>query len=144
MFNFLNKNKKNRWSLYKIESDTENLIIRLDLSYKNNFNNSEYPIKMGIAIKVEKQSQEIEKLKYKIEDYLNDYFNKDEIGFLVAIITGMQKDNMFIEFLSYVKKDSIDFSNFHEQLKKEFNLYDLQMYAEVENDWDTYKMFVRK
>ena len=142
MFKFFKK--RDTWSVYKLESSTENLIIRLDNSYKNNISKSEHPIKMGIALKVQNQNKETEELKYKIEDYLNDYFNKDEIGFLVAIITGMQKDNMFIEFLSYIKKDSIDFPNFHEQLKKEFNLYDLQMYAEVENDWDTYKMFVRK
>ena len=143
MFNFLNKNKRDTWSVYKLESSTKNLIIRLDNSYKNNINKSEHPIKMGIALKVQNQNKETEELKYKIEDYLNDYFNKDEIGFLVAIITGMQKDNMFIEFLSYVKKDSIDFSNFHEQLKKEFNLYDLQIYADVEDDWETYKLLAK-
>ena len=143
MFNFLNKNKRDTWSVYKLKSSTENLIIRLDNSYKNNINKSEHPIKMGIALKVQNQSKETEELKYKIEDYLNDYFNKDEIGFLVAIITGMQKDNMFIEFLSYLKKDSIDFPNFHEQLKKEFNLYDLQMYADVEDDWETYKLLAK-
>ena len=141
MFKFFKK--RDTWSVYKLESSTENLIIRLDNSYKNNINKSEHPIKMGIALKVQNQNKETEELKYKIEDYLNDYFNKEEIGFLVAIITGMQKDNMFIEFLSYVKKDSIDFSNFHEQLKKEFNLYDLQMYADVEDDWETYKLLAK-
>ena len=141
MFKFFKK--RDTWSVYKLESSTKNLIIRLDNSYKNNINKSEHPIKMGIALKVQNQNKETEELKYKIEDYLNDFFNKDEIGFLVAIITGMQKDNMFIEFLSYVKKDSIDFSNFHEQLKKEFNLYDLQIYADVEDDWETYKLLAK-
>jgi hypothetical protein len=145
MFNLFTKKKylplneyPQSWSIFVEKPDS--LLLRVNMGYKDAIAHPGYPIKMGIAIPVEEHDGVTMEIKGEIEDTLNDILLKTGDGALVAIITGMEGQK-FIEFLSYTKRNGIDFAKIHQGLKDKFKDYEVQMYAEVDIEWEAYKSF---
>lgn len=126
------------WSM--LEEAPNPTIIRINMGFKDAVGHPDYPIKMGIAIPVNEHNDAVMKVKSEIEDILNDVLFKKGDGSLVAIITGL-KEPKFIEFLSYTKKEGVDFAKIHKELKDKFKDYEVQMYADNDPDWKAYKSF---
>ena len=147
MFNLFKKASKKlnliseypeNWSI--IEESLNPTIIRVNMGYRDAVGHPDYPIKMGIAIPVEQHDEAVMDLKSEIEDILNNILFKTDKGAVVAIITGLESPR-FIEFLSYTQRGGIDFPKIHRDLKKKFEDYEVQMYAENDPKWDAYKSF---
>ncbi len=149
MFNFfkntqkdfkpLNEYKEN-WSIIDETPIGNPVLVRINMGYKDAIGHPDYPIKMGIAISVEVHDETVMKVKHEIEDLLDELFLKNVDGALVAIITGLEGQR-FIEFLSYTKRGGIDFPKIHQDLKEKFNMYEVQMYADNDPNWEAYKSF---
>lgn len=145
MFNLFKKKKylpitdyPESWSI--ITEKINPTVIRINMGYKDAVGHPDYPIKMGIAIPVEVHDEAIMEIKSEIEDILNDILLKTADGALVAIITGLEGQK-FIEFLSYTKRDGIDFAKIHQDFKDKFKDYEVQMYAGNDLKWEAYKSF---
>ncbi len=131
---------KENWAILQ---DKNNLnTIRINMGYKDAIGHPDYPLKMGIAIPVKDHDEVIMNMKYEIEDFLMDDLFKNQDGVLVAVITGIQEPK-FIEFLSYVKGNVLDFEGMHKNLIERFKDYDVQMYANQDENWGTYKSLAR-
>lgn len=146
MFNLFKKSYKHlseypeSWSILKEKS--RGVIIKINTGLKNAAGHPDYPIKVGVAIPVgNKSSNEIGDFKYAVEDFIHKQLSNNERGVLVAIITAITGEQ-FVEFLSYTRKD-LDFGVFHQELKKAFPIDDVQMYANQENSWNTYRSFLK-
>lgn len=124
------------WTVIHREED--GLVIRVNTAFKKSKEISRFPVKLGIAILIETHDKVIEKLKYDIEDYINDYFNKNGAGYLVAAISGLKDGNLFIEFLSYVNNKKMDIPSFHRLLIEKYSGYEVQMYAKQDGTWESY------
>jgi hypothetical protein len=114
----------------------EGLIVRINAGLEAAAGHSVYPIKVGIAVPI-KSGTDIFSIKDKVEDELVGIWERTKNGVLVAVITRMN-DPVFIEMLSYSKADT-DFATLHEELKSRFADEDVQMYAEYDQSWSTYK-----
>lgn len=146
MFNFLKKRDylsitdyPESWSVLEAKLNHIPVIIRINLGYEKAIGHPEYPIKLGISIPIKEHNKDIEELKYDIEEYLHEFFSRGQDGVLVAIISGLGNEK-FIEFLSYTGNHNIDFERLHTDLNKKFKNYDIQMYAENEPKWQTFKI----
>ncbi|OHA81370.1 MAG: hypothetical protein A2675_02920 [Candidatus Yonathbacteria bacterium RIFCSPHIGHO2_01_FULL_51_10] len=144
MFNLFKKTYKplaeypGSWSI--LEEKNKDLIIRVNTGLKDATGHTDYPIKVGVAIPVKAQD-DINSIKNAGEDALDEIWKQEGKGVIVAVITGMS-DPRFIELLSYAKKDT-DFASLHKTLKDKFPNEDVQMYANEESNWDTYKSFLK-
>ena len=145
MFNLFKKKKylsileyPENWGF--IEELPNHTIVRINMGYKDAMGHTDYPIKMGIAIPVEVHDEKTMRIKSEVEDMLNNILLKNGDGALVAIITGLEGQK-FIEFLSYTKRDRIDFAKIHQELKDKFNDYEVQMYADYDVKWLAFKSF---
>lgn len=126
------------WSIF--EEMPNPTVVRINMGYKDAIGHPDYPIKMGIAIPVNEHDDAVMKVKSEMEDVLDDILLKKGEGSLVAIITGL-KEPKFIEFLSYTKKEGVDFAKIHQNLKNKFKDYEVQMYADDDPEWKAYRSF---
>lgn len=149
MFNLFKKENKTylpikeyeeSWAI--LQEPLDKNIIRINAGYKEAIGHPDYVSKMGVAIPVKEHDEKTMALKSNVEDTLNEILSKDDTGVLVAIITS-QKEPKFIEFLSYVKK-SANFALIHQTLKDKFPEEDVQMYADLDPKWNTYKAYLGK
>ena len=62
------------------------------------------------------------------------------MGALVAVITSMGDKN-FIQYTSYTKKN-LNFETIHQNLQAKFPSEEIQMYAELDSNWDMYQRFL--
>jgi Family of unknown function (DUF695) len=147
MFNFFKRDTKTfrpiseyaeSWSI--ITEKPNPTIIRVNLGYKDAIGHPDYPVKMGIAVPVDVHDNVIMDVKSEMEEILNDILLINDSGAVVAIITGLEGQRFF-EFLSYTKKEGVDFAKIHQILKDKFKDYEIQMYAETDIRWLAYKSF---
>lgn len=122
------------YTLY--QDDDEGLIIQVNTGFQKAMGHPDYPIKVGVAVPVHPE-HDVGKLKNDIEDTLQAMWNQSENGHIVATIIGLEEPE-FIEFLSYAKEKT-DFAETHQTLEKFFPDEDIQMYAEQDAEWETYR-----
>jgi hypothetical protein len=138
-----NNLENSEWSVIQfLGGDSLPYLIRLKHGVNDNPSYSDYKIKLGIAVPVVEHNSEIQEFKYAVEDYLEDYFKGSDIGIFVCIINGMEGQR-FVEFLSYVKPEKIDYEKFHKDLQDKFPNYEIQMYAEEESNFETHNMYLQ-
>ncbi len=129
-----------RWSL--LQEDARGLVLRVNLGYADSIGHPDYPIKMGIAIPIRTEHDEyVSELKESVEVVLDEILSNGEKGAFVAVITGLHAPK-FVEFLAYAKKD-LDFAAIHQTLKVKFPDFEVQMYANADPGWNTYRSFLR-
>ena len=128
------------WAILKEER--YNLIVRINIGYKDATGHPDYPIKMGVALPfIAENTDSIHIIKNTIEDTINDLLGMGTNGIVVAVITCLSKQK-FIEFLSYTRNE-LDFQSIHRTLKEKFPDEDIQMYAEPDLGWKQFKSFMK-
>ncbi|MDO8482328.1 MAG: DUF695 domain-containing protein [bacterium] len=146
MFNlFKSKYKKlseypnDKWSV--LTEKEEGLIIRMNDGLREAVGHPDYPVKMGVAVPLDKErGEDILKLKDGIEEKINKFLESN--GVIVSVINKM-KEPKFFEFLSYTN-NGLNFNSLGESLKNGFPGVDIQMYAKLDPKWETYKSFLSR
>ncbi len=127
-----------RWTV--IDENNE-IIIRINESYKDHTGTLELPMKMGIAIPLKEHNTRSKEVTYALEDMLDNILFKNKIGINVATVTGLG-EKKFVEFLSYTR-DDLNFGKVHQHFIDTFKDFEIQMYAERDETWEAYKAFTR-
>lgn len=125
---------------WKVSANNEGTFtLRLNIGLDAAMGHPQYPIKVGIALpfKSDESTDIIFNKKNAIEDALDDIWKNDNSGVLAAVIIN-NSEAPFIELLSYAE-ETVDFSGLHEKIIQTLKDDSIQMYAENDSKWDTYK-----
>jgi hypothetical protein len=135
---------KEQWAMLQGEYGGKLMLVRFNTGVKSLVGSKSYPFRIGIAIPFKKpQSNGLpsgeENLCFnQIEDEIGNFFNKEQRGFVCAIIT----TNGMKEYMNYSQSD--DFSDLMSRLKQKFPEYVFQIYAARDENWEVYQKFVNK
>ena len=130
---------KDEWSVFEGHHNGKPLLVRLNTGVAHIAGNRLYVFRIGIAVPL-KHPQENglptpeENLYFKdIEDEIHAYFEKEQRGFVCAIIStsGMK------EFMMYGKSENVQ--DLIGILKTKFSAYDFQNYVKRDENWEGYK-----
>jgi hypothetical protein len=133
---------KDQWSVLQGEYNGKPMLTRLNIGIKPLVGNKSYPYRIGIAVPyINPQSNGLpsgeENLRFNdIEDKINNYFSKKQIGYLCVIIT----TNGMKEYMIYSKVDKI--SDLIDSLKQNNSDYDFQHYVSRDDGWEGYNQFL--
>jgi Family of unknown function (DUF695) len=130
------------WQVSQGESGGSPIVVRINTRLKPFAGNTELTLKIGFALPLNSpnegglpdpaENQILADVEDKIADALA---SAGDVVQALAITTGT-----FKEFVFY-GKPNLDIKTTHERLMSEIKSHDLQCYAEMDPNWDTYKEF---
>lgn len=131
------------WQLFQRESGGNPIVVRINTHLKPFAGDTELTVKIGFAVPLNSPVEgglpepEENLALVEIEDRIAaEVAAAGEAVHALTITMGT-----FKEFLFYAKP-GMDIQAVHEKLMSEITSYEVQCYAEMDPDWETYKEYV--
>ena len=131
------------WQLSQGESDGNPIVVRTNTHLKPFAGNTELTVKIGFAVPLNSpvegglpEPDENEALADVEDRIAAELLAAGDAVQALAITTGT-----FKEFVFYARP-GLDIKAVHEKLMSEITSHEVQCYAEMDPDWDTYKEFL--